>query len=52
MPQTPHSERHFTGFEIVRDIVIGMSDGLIVPFASLQATLASGADGFTNGVYH
>jgi len=23
MPQTPHPERHFTGSEIVRDIVIG-----------------------------
>ena len=33
MPQTPHVERHFTSSEIVRDIVIGMSDGLTVPFA-------------------
>ena len=33
MPQTPHTERHFTGTETVRDIVIGMSDGLTVPFA-------------------
>ena len=33
MPQTPHIERHFTGSEMVRDIVIGMSDGLTVPFA-------------------
>jgi len=33
MPQTPHVEKHFTGSEIVRDIVIGMSDGLTVPFA-------------------
>ena len=40
MPQTPHSERHFTGSEIVRDIVIGMSDGLTVPFA-----LAAGLSG-------
>jgi hypothetical protein len=28
---TPHIEKHFT--ERVRDIVIGMSDGLTVPFA-------------------
>lgn len=28
-----HEEKHFTGNEIVRDIVIGMSDGLTVPFA-------------------
>lgn len=29
----PHPETHFTGSEFVRDIVIGMSDGLTVPFA-------------------
>jgi len=40
MPQTPHIEKHFTGSEIVRDIVIGMSDGLTVPFA-----LAAGLTG-------
>lgn len=33
MPQTPHIERHFTTTETVRDVVIGMSDGLTVPFA-------------------
>jgi vacuolar iron transporter family protein len=44
MPQTPHIERHFTGGAIVRDIVIGMSDGLTVPFAlaaGLSGALAS-----------
>ncbi|MGE0129249.1 MAG: VIT1/CCC1 transporter family protein [Blastocatellales bacterium] len=40
MPQTPHIERHFTASEAVRDIVIGMSDGLTVPFA-----LAAGLSG-------
>jgi len=40
MPQTPHVERHFTGSETVRDVVIGMSDGLTVPFA-----LAAGLSG-------
>ena len=40
MPQSPHIERHFTGGELVRDIVIGMSDGLTVPFA-----LAAGLSG-------
>ncbi len=40
MPQTPHLERHFTAGAIVRDIVIGMSDGLTVPFA-----LAAGLSG-------
>jgi len=33
MPSTPHVERHFTATEAVRDVVIGMSDGLTVPFA-------------------
>jgi VIT1/CCC1 family predicted Fe2+/Mn2+ transporter len=40
MPQTPHIERHFTAGETVRDVVIGMSDGLTVPFA-----LAAGLSG-------
>ena len=40
MPQTPHIEKHFTSSEAVRDIVIGMSDGLTVPFA-----LAAGLSG-------
>src|SRR5882724_6059410 len=40
MPQTPHIERHFTATAVVRDIVIGMSDGLTVPFA-----LAAGLTG-------
>ncbi len=43
MPQTPHIERHFTGSKIVRDIVIGMSDGLTVPFA-LAAGLSGAID--------
>lgn len=46
MPNTPHIEKHFTAGEIVRDIVIGMSDGLTVPFA-LAAGL-SGAIAQTN----
>lgn len=40
MPQTPHIEKHFTAGDVVRDIVIGMSDGLTVPFA-----LAAGLSG-------
>src|ERR1700709_573142 len=40
MPQTPHTERHFTASDIVRDVVIGMADGLTVPFA-----LAAGLSG-------
>jgi hypothetical protein len=40
MPTTPHVEKHFTATENVRDIVIGMADGLTVPFA-LAAGLAA-----------
>lgn len=40
MPSTPHIEKHFTASDTVRDIVIGMSDGLTVPFA-----LAAGLTG-------
>src|SRR6478672_13530723 len=47
MPQTPHTERHFTASEVVRDVVIGMSDGLTVPFA-LAAGLTGGLAGATN----
>lgn len=42
MPMTPHIESHFTSSETVRDIIIGMSDGLTVPFA-----LAAGLTGAT-----
>jgi len=42
VPQTRHMERHFNSSEVVRDIVIGMSDGLTVPFA-LAAGLSSAA---------
>ena len=40
MPATPHIEKHFTAGDTVRDVVIGMSDGLTVPFA-----LAAGLSG-------
>lgn len=43
MPQTPHIEKHFTGSDVIRDIVIGMSDGLTVPFA-----LAAGLSGIAS----
>ncbi|MFM2303917.1 MAG: hypothetical protein RLZZ135_1327 [Cyanobacteriota bacterium] len=46
MPTIEHTEKHFTASETVRDIVIGMSDGLTVPFA-LAAGL-SGAVSSTN----
>jgi len=44
MPTTPHIEKHFTATAIVRDAVIGMSDGLTVPFAlaaGLSAAVSS-----------
>jgi VIT1/CCC1 family predicted Fe2+/Mn2+ transporter len=44
MPLTPHLESHFTSSAVVRDIVIGMADGLTVPFA-----LAAGLSGAVEG---
>ena len=44
MSQTQHVETHFTASEFVRDIVIGMADGLTVPFA-----LAAGLSGAVTG---
>jgi len=38
--RTPHEEAHFQSSETVRDVVIGLSDGLTVPFA-----LAAGLSG-------
>jgi VIT1/CCC1 family predicted Fe2+/Mn2+ transporter len=43
MPGTIHAEKHFTASESVRDLVIGMADGLTVPFA-----LAAGLSGAVN----
>jgi vacuolar iron transporter family protein len=40
MPTAPHVESHFTASASVRDVVIGMADGLTVPFA-----LAAGITG-------
>lgn len=40
MPKKAHIEEHFTAGDAVRDVVIGMSDGLTVPFA-----LAAGLTG-------
>lgn len=44
IPRHEHVERHFTGGETVRNVVIGMSDGLTVPFA-----LAAGLSGAVAG---
>jgi VIT1/CCC1 family predicted Fe2+/Mn2+ transporter len=43
MPMTPHTETHFSGSKLVRDVVIGMADGLTVPFA-LAAGLSGAVD--------
>jgi vacuolar iron transporter family protein len=48
MPATEHVEKHFTSTAFVRDIVIGMSDGLTVPFAlaaGLTGAVAASAKG-------
>lgn len=43
---TEHVEAHFESSELVRDVVIGMSDGLTVPFA-----LAAGLSGAVNSTH-
>ncbi|WP_018130909.1 VIT1/CCC1 transporter family protein [Effusibacillus pohliae] len=40
MPHTEHVEKHFEAPDVIRDIVIGLTDGLTVPFA-----LAAGLSG-------
>ncbi len=40
MTRKPHIEKHFTASDTVRDVVLGMADGLTVPFA-----LAAGLTG-------
>ncbi len=45
MTHLHHVEKHFTASDTVRDIVIGMSDGLTVPFA-----LAAGLTGVVKGM--
>jgi len=45
MPATPHVEQHFTAGETIRDIVIGMADGLTVPFALAAGLTGAISDG-------
>jgi VIT1/CCC1 family predicted Fe2+/Mn2+ transporter len=47
MPATPHIEKHFMASDTVRDVVIGMADGLTVPFA-----LAAGISGAVAGSFN
>ena len=46
----PHMETHFESTETVRDIVIGLSDGLTVPFA-LAAGLSGALKGEISGAH-
>jgi VIT1/CCC1 family predicted Fe2+/Mn2+ transporter len=54
MPQSPHVihaphiEKHFTASEFVRDVVIGMSDGLTVPFALAAGLTGNAATAVTS----
>jgi len=53
MPAVPHVEKHFTASESVRDVVIGMADGLTVPFAlaaGLSAAVSSSSIVVTAGL--
>ena len=53
MPTTYHHERHFMASDAVRDVVIGMSDGLTVPFAlaaGLSAALSQSSVVVTAGL--
>jgi VIT1/CCC1 family predicted Fe2+/Mn2+ transporter len=45
-PPSLHEEEHFLSTELIRDVVIGMSDGLTVPFA-----LAAGLSGAVNAAH-
>src|SRR6202011_5139805 len=46
-PHTEHAEKHFGASDTVRDVVIGMADGLTVPFA-----LAAGLTGTATATPH
>ena len=53
LPRHHHVEAHFEGSETVRDVVLGMSDGLTVPFAlaaGLSGAVASSAVVLVAGV--
>jgi hypothetical protein len=43
LPQSPHVKKHSLSSETIRDIVIGMSDGLNFPFALAAAFLIAKA---------
>jgi len=43
MPQTPHIEKHFTGSQTIRDLVIGMADGVILGKGTVKIKVLPGA---------
>jgi vacuolar iron transporter family protein len=45
-PPHTHVETHFQSGDVVRDVVIGMSDGLTVPFALAAGSIAMGLGGY------
>jgi vacuolar iron transporter family protein len=53
IPQAPHHETHLKSSDMISDIVIGMSDGLTVPFAlaaGLSGAVASSSIVVTAGI--
>ncbi len=46
----PHREAHFTASESVRDVVIGMADGLTVPFAIAAGLTGNAATAVTTTI--
>ncbi len=49
MPLTPHVEKHLTAGDAVRDVVIGMSGDLTVPFALVALAAFGGIKGRFTG---
>jgi predicted membrane protein (TIGR00267 family) len=49
MQNNVHPEPHFMASNTVRDVVIGMSDGLTVPFAIAAGSISMGLGGFLSG---
>ena len=45
-----HIDQHFSGGDTVRDVVIGMADGLTVPFALTGGLQTVGIGGFAAAV--
>ena len=42
-PGPPHEEKHFSQHEVVRDLVAGAAEGMVVPFALAAALAGAGA---------